>query len=81
MSGLQIDNNVETGLQSTLERAYIKEYLHDKGFSLEDLETLPEEQAKNLMAEACRFASLKLAEMEARAKFRRKLTDIHQSRG
>jgi len=81
MSVLYIDNNFKTGLQSALEKEFIREYILDKGFLLEDLETMSEEQAKYLMVGACRFASLKLAEMEARAKFRQKMHDIYQRRG
>ena len=57
------------GPQSSMERKYVEEYLQEKGYSLRKLQTLPEEQAKALMREACRYASLKLAEVEAKAKF------------
>ena len=79
MSKLQINDNVETGMHSGLERAFIREYLLDKGFYLEDLETMSKAEAKNLMAGASRFASLKLAEMESRSQFRRKLAEANQS--
>ena len=59
--------------QSVLERRIIKEYLHDKGYRLEELKKLPEEEAKQLMSEACIYASLKLAEIESRAKFREEI--------
>ena len=72
---------VETGSQSGLERAFIREYLLDKGFYLEDLETMSKAEAKNLMAGASRFACLKLAEMESRSQFRRKLAEANQSLG
>ena len=61
------------GTQSTLERHFIEEYLLSKGYHLVDLETLPEETAKKLMREACTFASLKLAEVESRARFQDKI--------
>ncbi|MCJ7623393.1 MAG: hypothetical protein MUO76_07805 [Anaerolineaceae bacterium] len=58
-----------TGWQSVLEKEYIKEYLKTKGYQLVDLKGLPENEAKQLMKEACRHASLKLAEMESRSHF------------
>ena len=81
MSVAKIIGYVETGSQSGLERAFIREYLLDKGFYLEDLETMSKAEAKNLMAGASRFASLKLAEMESRSQFRRKLAEANQSLG
>jgi len=81
MSVAKIIGYVETGSQSGLERAFIREYLLDKGFFLEDLKTMSKAEAKNLMAGASRFASLKLAEMESRSQFRRKLAEANQSLG
>ncbi len=60
--------------QSKLERKYIQEYLRSKGTSLESLGQLPKAEQQHLMREASRYASLKLAEVESRAKFRH---DIH----
>jgi DNA-binding transcriptional MerR regulator len=62
------------GPQSALERKYIQEYLQGKGVSLEQFRELPKEERKQLMRAASRYASLKLAEVESRAKFRH---DIH----
>jgi hypothetical protein len=63
------------GPQAPLEMMFIDEYLHTKGFSsIKELCNLPENEAKQLMIDACRFASLKLAEIESRAKFR---TELH----
>ena len=59
--------------QSELEWQLITDYLRDKGYTRQDLKKLPKEQAHRLMTEACRYASLKLAEIEARAKFRQKI--------
>lgn len=61
------------GPQSALERRLIIEYLHDKGYQLEHLKTLPMREAQQLMSEACRYASLKLAEVEARAHLREEI--------
>lgn len=74
-----INNRPTTGLRSSLERELISKYLLERGYLLEDLETMPEEDAKNLMSDACKYASLKLAEMESRAHFRQKLTEVCQS--
>lgn len=56
-----------------LERKLIAEYLFNKGFELADLQHLPQEQAKQLMREACSYAVLKLAEIESRSRFRKKI--------
>jgi hypothetical protein len=55
--------------QSPLERQLIIDYLWTKGYRLENLQTLPADLAKELMTAACTYASLKLAEIEARSKF------------
>ena len=55
--------------QSALERKYIQEYLESQGTSLESLGRLPKDEKQHLMREACKYASLKLAEVESRAKF------------
>lgn len=63
------------GPQAPLETMLIDEYLQRKGFaSIKELCNLPENEAKKLLIEACRFASLKLAEIESRARFR---TELH----
>jgi hypothetical protein len=59
--------------ESALERNLIRDYLREKGYSLEDLHILPPEVAKNLMKEACQYAALKLAEVESRARFQREI--------
>lgn len=58
-----------------LEKALIEEYLHEKGYSLEDIKKLPAEAVKKLMKEASQYASLKMAEVEARAHFIKELHD------
>ncbi len=58
-----------------LEKSLIEEYLHEKGYSLEDLKKLPAETAEKLMKEASQYASLKLEEVEARAHFIQELHD------
>ena len=68
-----VDKRIANGPHSLLERTMIAEYLLAKGYLLSDLKDLPEEEAKKLMKEACLYANLKLAEIEAKAKFRRKI--------
>ena len=58
---------------SELALQFIRQYLQEKGFSQHDLRTLPEGQARELYRQACRYAALKLAEVEARAQFRHKI--------
>jgi hypothetical protein len=60
--------------QASLEMKIIDEYLKEKGFSsIKDLCRLPENDAKQLMIEACKFASARLAEIESRAGFQEKI--------
>jgi hypothetical protein len=61
------------GPESELECMYIKEYLAGKGYRFRDLLALPCDNARQLMVEACNYASGKLAEIEARAKFREEI--------
>jgi hypothetical protein len=68
-----VDESVAGGPQSTLERRLIREYLQDKGYSLEDLRRMPKEEARHLLEDACKYASLKLAEVESRAQFREEI--------
>ena len=59
--------------QSLLEQQLISDYLHTKGYTRKDLAALPTEQAHQLMTEACAYASLRLAEINARSQFQRKI--------
>jgi hypothetical protein len=68
-----VDDCVGEGSQAAMERALIEAYLKGKGYSLRDLQKLPEEQAKALMKEACEYASLRLAQVESSARFRDKI--------
>lgn len=61
------------GPQSTLEKKYIEEYLLGKGYQLKDLKELPREQARQLMKEACTYASNKLAEVESRSRLKQNI--------
>lgn len=65
-----MDEYFDISPQSKLGRLLIKRYLKNKGYSLEDLSDLPPDEARQLMKEACMHASLKLAEIDAKARFR-----------
>jgi hypothetical protein len=54
-------------IHAFLEKTLIETYLKGKGYTLEELKSLPEAEAKQLMKEASTFASCKLAELEDRA--------------
>ena len=70
LSARNLDELITHGSQSILERRYIIEFLYEKGYQLADLKSFPFYEGKRLMIEACRYASLNLAEVEARAQFR-----------
>jgi hypothetical protein len=59
--------------ESELERHLIEEFLLSKGYRMADLHLLPKEEVVALMREACIHAALKLAEVEARARFRKEI--------
>ncbi len=58
------------GPQARMEKALLEEYLQTRGYSFKDLGELPEEEAKSLMIKACKYASVKLAQVESAARFR-----------
>jgi len=58
-----------------LEKALIEEYLHEKGYTMEEFKKLPVDVAEKLMKEASQYASLKMEEVEARAHFIKELHD------
>lgn len=70
MDALEFDRSAEESPQSTLEMHLIEEYLASRGFNRESWQNLPEAEKKSLIEEARRYASLKLAEVESRARFR-----------
>jgi hypothetical protein len=74
MDAPKISPETGEGPQSRLEWKYIQEYLRSQGASLESLGSMPKVEQQRLMSEASQYASLKLAEVESRAKFRH---DIH----
>ena len=74
MNAQRPDPSVIEDPNALLERALIEEYLNEQGYSLEKLKDLPKNVAQKLMIEATRFASLKLEEIEDRARF---IGEIH----
>jgi hypothetical protein len=69
------DRSVKEGPQAAMEMTLLEQYLQSKGYSFKDLCNLPEEKAKALMIEACKYASLKLAQVESTARFREKIRE------
>jgi len=64
-------------IHAFLEMTLIEAYLKGKGYTLEDLQKLPEVEAKQLMKEASTYASGKLAEVEVKAHFMQELHDAY----
>jgi hypothetical protein len=58
------------GMKATLEQNYIEEYLLSRGYRRKDLRRLPKKEARQLLIEASRYASLKLEDIESRSRFR-----------
>jgi hypothetical protein len=67
---MDLDECMSEGPQSALEKKFVEDYLQSKGYSREDIHKLPEDVVKQLMREACMYASLKLAELQAKSQFR-----------
>ncbi len=63
------DQVVFEGPEAELERLLIDQYLRIQGYTMADLCKLPVEKHKQLMIDACKYASAKLAEVESRDKF------------
>jgi hypothetical protein len=61
------------GPETALEKQFVADFLRGKGYQMEDLHKLPPEQVTALMTEACKYASLKLAEIEAKLVFRKEI--------
>jgi hypothetical protein len=58
--------------EALLERMYIEAYLQSKELTVQSVQDLP--NAKQLMAEASAYASVKLTEVHMRARF---MSEIH----
>jgi hypothetical protein len=70
LSNFDIEKCVAEGPESALEKHLVAEFLEEKGYRWGHLDHLPAELVKELMQGACRYASLKLAEIEAKRLFR-----------
>jgi hypothetical protein len=70
---INVEECMSEGPQSALEKKLVEDYLQSKGYSREALHKLPEEMVKQLMKEACMYASLKLAELQAKSQFREEI--------
>ena len=69
-----MDTKVCTGKQleephAALERALIAEFLAERGHTLPSLARLPTNQHRELLTAATTYATLKLSEIESRARF------------
>ena len=64
---------MKEGPQKAMEKTFLEEFLRKQVYSLAKLKTLPPEQRRALMIEACKYASLKLAQVESKAGFRDKI--------
>jgi hypothetical protein len=62
------DRAVATDVHAALERALIQEYLRERGHSGETVSRLPSGEQARLLRAASSCASLRLAEMESRAR-------------
>jgi len=73
----QIDREVFMSVERTstgdphaeLERAFMAEFLQDRGHTFETVRTLPPDQAHALLQQASVYASCRLTEVESRAHF------------
>lgn len=58
-----------TDTRGPLERALIDEFLAGRGLTLRSVDTLPPAERRDLIRRAAAYATLRLAEIEARAHF------------
>ena len=66
----------QTDPESTLERAFIAEYLERHGYTRDSLHDLPAAESAAVLRDASIYASAKLSEVEARAHY---VHDIHDA--
>ena len=65
--GCDADRTVITGPHTALERTLIEEYLASRGHTLRSIDDLPAGEREPMLRAATAAATLKLAEIEARA--------------
>jgi hypothetical protein len=58
-----------TDPSGTMELHFIQEYLHARGCTPESIRAMPDAIGRRLLADAAEHASLRLTEIEARARF------------
>ena len=61
-----------------LAQAYLDQYLLDRGLTWESIRHLPADEVKKLLIDASTHLSLRLAELEDRARF---MADVHGAAG
>jgi hypothetical protein len=71
--GIPKRDTLPESLTSTLTRQFIHKYLKQRGYAPENIDLLPVNTAKELMSDACLYASLKMAQIEACSHFRQKI--------
>jgi hypothetical protein len=62
-----------------LEKMYMDEFLHNRGYTWESVNALPEDARKKLMTEASTYVSVRLAEVEGKAHLAEELHGTHKS--
>jgi hypothetical protein len=62
--------------EANLEMELISEFLRARGYKFSDLARLEEDERKSLMKEACSYAGVILADIEAKSRFRQKLKTL-----
>lgn len=64
--------------EAALERAFIEEYLQERGCSLATIGTKPAAEQRLLLAQASQYAVGRLAEIDARASYVHQIHDANQ---
>jgi hypothetical protein len=72
----QNETAAEPQYETGLEQKFIIEFLQERGLTLQDLKTLTPDEARKIRVEASRYATARLAELEARARF---ISTIHDA--
>jgi hypothetical protein len=74
MNSQQPETPIPKDPDAELENAFIAEFLRDQGYDPHCLHELPEELVRRLLTEASVYASCRLSEIEARARF---VSEVH----
>lgn len=64
--------------QAQLERAFIDEFLRQRGCDLSTVDRRPPDESKSLMTGASQYAATRLAEIDARAAYVHELHGSHE---